>query len=235
MRFRRHSTDRPFHDRVDAGRQLASLLATRLTDLPAGSLVVLGLARGGVPVAAQIAHRFTGVLDACVVRKIGAPNQPELAIGAIAPAGIRVVNRSLIADLGLSDAAVEQLSWSASQERDRIDAQIRGGAPLPPLEHRVVVLVDDGLATGASMQAAVAWTRAARPRQIIVAVPVTPPQLIDDFRSHGVEAVSALTPSTFAAVGQFYDDFSEVTTETVRDILARHRVITSVNEQSPGW
>jgi putative phosphoribosyl transferase len=221
MRFRRPSSDRPFHDRADAGQQVAALLASKLTDLPAGSLVILGLARGGVPVAAEIAQRFAGVLDACVVRKIGAPNQPELALGAIAPADIRVLNRSLINELGLSDAAVEQLSWSASQERDRIDHQIRGNAPLPPLRDRVVVLVDDGLATGASMQAAVAWTKASHPRQIIVAVPVAPPQLIDDFRSRGVEAVSVLTPSTFGAVGQVYDDFSEVTTETVRQILAQ--------------
>ncbi len=220
MRFRRRSTERPFHDRADAGQQTAVLLEPKLSDVPTGALVVLGLARGGVPIAAEIAHRFDGVLDACVVRKIGAPNQPELAIGAVAPSGIRVLNPSLIRDLRLSDAAVDQLSWSATQERERIDAQIRRDAPSPPLEDRVVVLVDDGLATGASMQAAVAWARAGRPGQIIVAVPIAPPQIIDDFWRGGVEAVSVLTPSSFGSVGQVYDDFSEVTTETVRRILA---------------
>lgn len=222
MRFRRPSSDRAFHDRADAGQQVAALLASKLTDLPAGTLIVLGLARGGVPVAAEVADRFGCALDACVVRKIGAPNQPELAIGAIAPADIRVLNRSLIADLGLSDAAVEQLSWSASQERTRIDERIRGGAPLPRLRDRIVVLVDDGLATGASMQAAVAWIRTAHPRRIVVAVPVAPPQLIDDFRSDGVDAISILVPETFGSVGQFYNDFSEVTTDTVRRLLAEH-------------
>lgn len=223
MRFLRSPRDRPFQDRTDAGQQLAALLDSSLSDVLPCDLVVLGLARGGVPVAAEIARRFPGTLDACVVRKIGAPSQPELAIGAIAPSDTRVLNRFLIADLGLTDAAVEQLSWSASQERDRIDERIRANAHLPPLRDRTVVLVDDGLATGASMQAAVAWTRASNPRQIIVAVPVAPPRLIDDFRSGGVTAVSILVPATFGSVGQFYDDFSEVTTETVRRLLADQR------------
>lgn len=223
MRFLRPSKDLPFQDRADAGQQLAALLAPRVADVPARTLVVLGLARGGVPVAAEIADRLAGVLDACVVRKIGAPNQPELAIGAVAPSDIRVLNRSLIADLGLSEAAVEQLSWSASQERDRIDDQIRAGDAMLPLRDRIVVLVDDGLATGASMQAAVAWAQASHPHQVIVAVPVAPPRLIDDFRLGGVDAVGVLLPSTFGSVGQFYDDFSEVTTETVRHVLARQR------------
>lgn len=223
MRFRRPSKDRPFHDRVDAGQQIAALLAPILADLSPMDLVILGLARGGVPVAAEIALRFGCAVDACVVRKIGAPGQPELAIGAIAPSDTRVLNRSLIADLGLTDAAVEKLSWSASRERDRIDERIRGGAALPPLRDRIVVLVDDGLATGASMQAAVASTKASDPRRIVVAVPVAPPQLIDDFRSGGVDAVSILVPATFGSVGQFYEDFSEVTTDTVRRLLADQR------------
>jgi len=223
MRFRRSSRDHPFQDRTHAGQQLAALLGQTLDVVPSPDLVVLGLARGGVPVAAEIADRFNCDLDACVVRKIGAPGQPELAIGAIAASEVRVLNRALIADLGLSDAAVEQLSWSASQERDRIDEQIRGGATLPRLRDRVVVLADDGLATGASMQAAVAWTGAAAPRQTVVAVPVAPPRLLEDFRNNGVTALSVLVPETFGSVGQFYDDFSEVTTDTVRRLLAEHR------------
>lgn len=223
MRLRRSSRDHPFHDRTHAGQQIAALLARTLTDVQASDLIVLGLARGGVPVAAQVSDRFDCLLDACVVRKIGAPSQPELAVGAIAPAEIRVLNRSLIIDLGLSDAAVEQLSWSASQERDRTDEQIRGGAPVPRLRDRIVVLVDDGLATGASMQAAIAWAKASDPRQIIVAVPVAPPRLVEEFRSGGVDVVSILVPETFGSVGQFYDDFSEVTTDTVRRLLADHR------------
>lgn len=223
MRYLRPSRDRPFQDRADAGQQVAGLLAPVIGDPPTEPVVVLGLARGGVPVASEIADRFPGVLDACVVRKIGAPSQPELAIGAVAPSGIRVLNRPLISELALSDAAVEQLSWSASQERTRIDEQIRGGAPFSPMRDRLVVLVDDGLATGASMQAAIAWTKAAHPRRTVVAVPVAPPALIGDFRASGVEAVSVLQPSSFGSVGQFYDDFSEVATDTVRQILARHR------------
>jgi len=223
MRYLRSSRNRPFQDRADAGQQVAGLLAPMIADPATGTVVVLGLARGGVPVASEIADRFPSVLDACVVRKIGAPSQPELAIGAVAPSGIRVLNRLLISDLALSDAAVEQLSWSASQERIRVDEQIRGGTPLPPMQDRLVVLVDDGLATGASMQAAIAWARASHPRRIVVAVPVAPPALIVDFRAAGVEAVSVLQPSSFGSVGQFYDDFSEVTTSTVRHILARHR------------
>lgn len=223
MRFGRSSRDRPFHDRTDAGQHLAALLAPPLSDIPSSDLVVFGLARGGVPVAAEIARRFGSALDACVVRKIGAPNQPELAIGAIAPSAVRVLNRSLIADLGLSDAAVEQLTWSASEERQRIDEHIRGGTPLPRMRDRVLVLVDDGLATGASMQAAVAWTKATEPRRIVVAVPVAPPQLIDDFRSDGIDAVAILVSEAFGSVGQFYDDFSEVTSDTVRRLLAEAR------------
>ncbi|CAA9561668.1 MAG: Protein-L-isoaspartate O-methyltransferase [uncultured Thermomicrobiales bacterium] len=223
MRFRRSSRDHPFHDRTHAGQQIAALLAQLFIDVQASDLIVLGLARGGVPVAAEAADRLGCALDACVVRKIGAPDQPELAVGAIAPGDIRVLNRSLILDLGLSDAAVEQLSWSASQERTRIDEQIRSSAPLPRLRDRIVVLVDDGLATGASMQAAVAWAKASDPRQIVVAVPVAPPRLIDDFRRGGVDAISILAPETFGSVGQFYDDFAEVTTDTVRRLLAEHR------------
>lgn len=224
MRYLRPSRDRPFQDRADAGQQVAGQLASMIGDPPTEPVVVLGLARGGVPVASEIAGRFPSVLDACVVRKIGAPSQPELAIGAVAPSGIRVLNRALISELALSDAAVEQLTWSASQERTRIDEQIRGGVPLPPMQDRVVVLVDDGLATGASMQAAIAWARTAHPQRIVVAVPVAPPTLIVDFRASGVEAVSVLQPSSFGSVGQFYDDFSEVPTDTVRHILARHRI-----------
>lgn len=222
MRFLRPSTDRPFHNRADAGQQIAAMLAPMLPDDPVEPPTVLGLARGGVLVSVEIANRLAAAHDACVVRKIGAPSQPELAIGAVAPSGIRVLNTSLITDLGLTATAVEQLSLAASRERTRIDEQIRGGAPLLPLRDRIVVLVDDGLATGASMQAAVAWASASQPRRIIVAVPVAPPRLIDDFRRSGVNAVSILQPSTFGSVGQFYDDFSEVATATVRRLLADH-------------
>lgn len=221
MRLLRSSRNRPFHDRTDAGQQVAALLTPMFAAEPGQSRIVLGLARGGIPVAAPIASRLDAELDACVVRKIGAPAQPELAIGAIAPGDVRVLNRTLIRDLALSDAAVDELSMAASRERNRVEAGIRGEAPPPTLGERIVVLVDDGLATGASMQAAVAWAEALQPHRVIVAVPVTPPRLVEEFRRAGIEVAAVLQSTTFGSVGQFYDDFSEVTTDQARAILAQ--------------
>lgn len=208
-----------FRDRKDAGIRLAAALMPLLSQVGSKNLVVLGLARGGIPVAFEIARSYVATLDACCIRKIRVPGQPELAIGAVGPGRIRHLNTSLIHDLGLASATIQRLSLLAADERDRIDAVLRGGRPLAPLKAKVVVLVDDGLATGASMHAALAAVAKHHPRRIIVAVPVTPPEVSTEFRARGVDTVTLMEPVNFRAVGNWYRDFAPVTVATVRDLL----------------
>lgn len=206
-------------DRKDAGVRLASALAPLLSQVESRDLVVLGLARGGIPVAFEIARRFGGTLDAWSIRKIGAPGQPELAIGAVGPGQVRILDTSLIRDLELSPATIQRLSARAADERDRIDNVLRDGRALTPLEEKVVVLADDGLATGASMRAALAAVSAHLPQRMIVAVPVAPPEVLNELRRGGVETVAIFQPVNFRAVSQWYQDFAPVTVATVRSML----------------
>ena len=207
-----------FHDRREAGRVLAEKLTPRVA---APGTLVLALPRGGVPVGFEVAHALSAQLDVFLVRKLGMPGEEELAIGAIASGGVRVLNQDLIDYLGVSDALVQQLTVREQQELERREQLYREGRPPIPVSGRTVVLVDDGLATGASMLAA---CRALRPQgatRILAAVPVAARQTCAELGKEIDEIVCAATPHPFAAVGVWYEDFSQTTDQEVRDLLAQ--------------
>jgi predicted phosphoribosyltransferase len=205
-----------YRDRADAGGVLADELGGhRFDDAP----VVLGLPRGGVPVAAPIADRLGGLLDVMTVRKIGAPHHVELAIGAVASGQLVVLNDDVIRQLGVRDRDVERQTAVALRELAEQERRFRAERPPPPLGGRTVVLVDDGLATGATMRAAVRAVRTATPAQVIVAVPVGPPDTCAEVAAIADELVCPLQPASFSAVGQWYLDFSATTDEDVLRLL----------------
>ena len=212
-----------FPDRREAGRQLASALQT-MVGKP--RVLVLALPRGGVPVAYEVAMTLGAPLDVFVVRKLGVPGHEELAMGAIAQGGVRVLNREVIEPLGIPGSVIDRVAAAEGAELARRERTYRGGAPAPELADRTVLLVDDGLATGATMAAAVAGVRAHEPRRIIVAVPVASREAMAMLREVADECVSVLTPPNFGGVGQWYEDFSQTSDDEVRSLLdaARHRV-----------
>ncbi|MBA2469642.1 MAG: phosphoribosyltransferase, partial [Chloroflexia bacterium] len=181
---RRHSAEPRFADRWQAGQFLGDALAPFVADVRPADRVVLGLARGGVVVAAEVAARLGAILDAIVVRKIGSPFQPELAIGAVGPEGVRVFNRGVVADLGLTEPEVSDLADQVARTRDLLNDELRGGRPAARLEGKLAILVDDGLATGASMRAAVTYARRTA-SAVIVAVPTAAPDVLATFETHG--------------------------------------------------
>jgi putative phosphoribosyl transferase len=184
-------------------------------------VVVLGLARGGVPVAAEVADRLGAPLDVLSVRKIGTPGHVELAIGAIATGGLVVRNDELIARLGLREADVRARVAVAEAELAERDAALRGDRPPPPLAGATVVIVDDGLATGATMRAAIAAVRTAEPRRVVVAVPVGPPDTVAELGALADDVVCPRQPPSFVAVGEWYRDFGETTDADVVALLTR--------------
>ena len=204
-----------FLDRVDAGRQLARvLLHHRGTDA-----LVLGLPRGGVPVAAEVADALEAELDVLVVRKLGVPGHEELAMGAVAGGGLRVLNQDVLSRLGLSASVVEGATARAAAVVADRERAYRGDRPAPVLRGRRVVLVDDGLATGATMRVAVRAVTGAGASPVVVAVPVAPPSACEALRALADEVVCLHTPSSFLAVGAWYDDFSETSDDEVRSLL----------------
>jgi predicted phosphoribosyltransferase len=206
-----------FRDRAEAGRRLAGALRHL-----AGrrDVLVLGLPRGGVPVASAVARALGAPLDVFVVRKLGVPGQRELAFGAIASGGVCVLNQELVIGLGLEPRVINAAAAAEQEELQRRERAYRGDAPPLDLVGKTVVLVDDGLATGASMRAAVMALRARRPAQIVVAVPTAAPQACDELRDLADDVVCAETPAYFVAVGERYDDFRETSDEEVRTLLA---------------
>lgn len=204
-----------FSDRIDAGRQLADALVP----YAGAATTVLGLPRGGVPVAAEVARRLKAPLDVFVVRKLGVPSQPELAMGAIAEGGIRVLHDDLLAQLDLPPGALDAVVTREEAELARRVTMYRGDRPRAPIEGRTVVLVDDGLATGATMEAAVQGVRALRPARIIVAVPVGAIDSCQRVRRQVDDLVCLITPPAFFAVGAWYDDFGQTTDAEVRALL----------------
>jgi putative phosphoribosyl transferase len=207
----------PFRDRADAGRILAGQLA-HLAGQP--GLLVLGLPRGGVPVAHEVATALGAPLDVLVVRKLGVPGHPELAMGAIGPGGVRVVNRPVIDALRIDEDAIAAVTAQEAAELDRREQAYRPGRPPVELAGKVVVVVDDGLATGATMRAAVAAARALSPDRLVVAVPVGSSQTCAELAAEADEVVCVHTPPSFSAVGQWYDDFSQTTDDDIRALLA---------------
>lgn len=208
-----------FRDRSDAGRRLAA----KLSHLSGRrDLIVLGLPRGGVPVAAEVARSLAAPMDVFLVRKLGVPGREELAMGAIASGGVRVVNTGVVRELGITPDQIEAVAAVEARELERREREYRHGLPAPDVRGKVAILVDDGLATGSTMRAAVAAVRRLRPSRVVVAVPVGAPDTCDQFRKIADEVVCVETPDPFFAVGSWYDDFSQTTDDEVRDLLAAH-------------
>jgi predicted phosphoribosyltransferase len=181
--------------------------------------LVLGLPRGGVPVAYEVARALHAPLDVFVVRKLGVPGHRELAMGAIASGGLRVLNMDVIEALGISPAAVESVAASELLELERQQRIYRGNAPLPQLSGRTIIVVDDGLATGSTMRAAVGALRRSNPARIIVAVPVAAAETVRRLREGGVSVICLSTPPDFHAVSTWYEDFSQTSDDEVRKFL----------------
>lgn len=210
-----------FTDRREAGR----VLAVRLGELPAmHDAIVLGLPRGGLPVAEEVAHALHAPLDLINVRKLGVPGHEELAMGAIAAGGVRVVDEQALAMLGVDRAQVEQVAQDEGFELKRRERLYHAGRGAPALRGRTVIIVDDGLATGATMRAAVTAVRAESPAQVVVAVPVAPADAVARLWRLADEVVVLSVPDPFFSVGAWYDDFTQVSDDEVREILARAAV-----------
>src|SRR6266403_2295140 len=184
-------------------------------------VIVLGLPRGGVPVANEVAKRLRAPLDVFIVRKLGVPGFEELAAGAIASGGVRVLNEDVLRALPNADEIIESVTAKETAELERREKSYRDDRPAPELRDRVVILVDDGLATGATMRAAVKALRQRGVAKIVVAVPVGPPDTCREFEDEADEVVCASEPEFFQAVGQYYEDFSQTSDDEVRDLLAR--------------
>jgi putative phosphoribosyl transferase len=206
----------PYEDRRHAGAELATHLS-QLKGRP--DVVVLALPRGGVPVAYEVARALDAPLDVFVVRKLGLPGHPELAMGAIASGGVRVLNEDVVSWYRIPEAAIDKVARTEQAELERRERAYRDGRTPVDLRDRIVVLIDDGLATGSTMKAAVKAVRAHRPSRIVVAVPVGSPETCRDFSEVADEIVCARAPDRFAAVGQWYRDFSQTTDEEVRALL----------------
>ncbi len=207
-----------FQDRADAGRQLAAALRA-YANRP--DTLVLALPRGGVPVGFQVAEALKAPLDVFLVRKLGVPGHEEYAMGAIASGGVRVINREVVDALGIPNSVIDAVAAHEQRELERQERLFRGDRPPPVVRGRTVILVDDGLATGATMKAAVQALRQQGPSRIVVAVPVASVEACDEFRSEADEIVCLRTPEPFYAVGLWYEDFSQTTDEEVRELLAR--------------
>jgi putative phosphoribosyl transferase len=208
--------DRAFANRSEAGR----LLAERLGKYAGrDDVLVLGLPRGGVPVAYEIAKRLNAPLDVFIVRKLGVPGFEELAAGAIASGGVRVLNEEVMRAIPHAEEAIEVVSTRETAELKRREQMYRVGRPAPDVRDRTVILVDDGLATGATMRAAVKALRERGTAKIAVAVPVGPPDTCHEVEQLADETLCLSTPPFFQAVGQYYDDFSQTSDEDVRELL----------------
>jgi predicted phosphoribosyltransferase len=209
-----------YRDRSHAGRALAAMLA-RYAGRP--DVVVLALPRGGVPVGAEVARALGAPLDVFLVRKLGVPGREELAMGAIASGGVVVINEEVVRRLDIPEGVIDAIAAEERLELDRRAEAYRGGRPAPNLRGKMVVLVDDGLATGSTMRAAVAAVRQLGPAAVVVAVPVGAPETCDEFRRVADDVVCAATPEPFFAVGSWYQDFAQTTDDEVRELLARSR------------
>ena len=206
-----------FRDRMDAGRKLAQKLIAYAgrTDV-----IVLALPRGGVPVAYEVARALHAPLDIFIVRKLGLPGHEELAIGAIASGSARVLNKDIIQYLNISEEAIDAIAQRELQELERRERAYRGNRPPLNVENHTIILIDDGLATGASMRAAVAGLRAQNPAHIVVAVPTAAPETCEALEPEVDQMICATTPEPFYGVSRWYEDFSQTTDEEVKTLLA---------------
>ena len=207
-----------FLDRRDAGRALAGHLREYSGR---DDVLVLALPRGGVPVAYEVAREIGVPMDVFLVRKLGVPGREEFAMGAIATGGVRIINEEVVRGLGITEDHIAAVAADEKGELERRDREYRGGRASPVLEGRIVILVDDGLATGSTMRAAAMVVQAQEPARVIVAAPVAAPDTCEAFREEVDEVVCVLTPDPFHAVGLWYEDFSQTSDEEVHDLLAR--------------
>ena len=208
---------RAFPNRTEAGRQLAEKLEKYTGH---HDVAVLGLPRGGVPVAYEVAKRLRVLLDVFIVRKLGVPGFEELAAGAIASGGVRVLNEEVVRALPHAEQAIEAVTARETAELERREQTYREGRPAPELRDRTVILVDDGLATGATMRAAVKALRERGAARIVVAVPVGPTDTCQEIQQLADETICLTMPAFFQAVGHYYEDFSQTSDDDVRELLA---------------
>ena len=208
---------RPFRDRVEAGRRLAERLRTYVGQ---PDLIVLGLPRGGVPVAYEIAQVLHAPLDVFVVRKLGVPGQPELAMGAIASGGVQVLNEEVVKSLGITNTQIAAVAAKEQRELERRERLYRGARPPLVIAGKTVILVDDGVATGATVRAALTALRTQSPAKLVVAVGVAPPETCDTLAQEADEVICLLQPVGFWAVGLWFADFASTSDEEVRTLLA---------------
>ncbi|MBZ5644891.1 MAG: phosphoribosyltransferase [Acidobacteriia bacterium] len=205
-----------FANRTEAGQKLALRLKQYANR---DDVIVLGAPRGGVPIAFEIAAELRAPLDVFMLRKLGVPGREEFAFGAIASGGVRILDRDTVEGLGLTKAVIERVTATEEQELDRRERAYRGGRSPLDVAGRIVILVDDGIATGASMRAAIRALRQMNPARIVIAVPVAPADTCNRLQSQVDELVCLEMPEPFFGVGQFYDDFSQVSDDEVRDLL----------------
>ena len=205
-----------FKNREQAGQYLAAQL---LQYASAPSTIVLGLPRGGVVVASEVARKLSLPLDVFLVRKLGIPGYEELAMGAIASGGVRVMNENILRQISISDDAIEAVAGREEQELRRREQAYRGNRPRLDVKNLAVILVDDGLATGATMRAAVTALRRQQPLRIVIAVPTAAPDTCNQFRAEVEDIICGMTPTPFQAVGAWFEDFSQTTDEEVQQLL----------------
>jgi len=212
---------KPFHDRGEAGRVLAGKLSD-YADRP--DVLVLALPRGGVPVAFEVARALGAPLDVFLVRKLGVPGHEELAMGAIASGGVRILNRDVVQSLRIQAETINAVAAREWDELRRRERAYHDDRPTPDVWGRTVILIDDGLATGSTMRSAVVALRRRGPSRLVVAVPIAAPATCEEFQDEVDEVVCARTPEPFYAVGAWYEDFSQTTDDEVRSLLARASV-----------
>lgn len=213
--------DLPFRDRAQAGQLLSKELKSYANR---SDVIVLALPRGGVPVAREIARSLHATLDVFLVRKLGVPGQEELAMGAIASGGVRILNQDIVQAMGIPAHIIDSVTATEVQELARRESLYRGDRPAPDVMGRTVILVDDGLATGATMRAAVAALRRMKPKRIVIAVPIAAVPTRREFTGEVDEIVCLHTPEPFFSVGFWYDDFSQTTDDNIREMLEFEKV-----------
>lgn len=218
---------RRYYDRAEAGR----VLSASLKQYKGRDVLVLGIPRGGVPVAAEVATALEAALDVIVARKLGAPGQPELAIGAVTSNGGRFLNDEVIEGFGVTNAYLRKVTAAETAEARRREEKFRGGRPPAPIQGRTVIVVDDGLATGATMRASVRSVRLHQPSRLIVAVPVGSQEACADLRNEADEVVCVYEPDVFWAVGLHYENFEPTLDEEVAEILQQYQTQAAAKTQ----
>ena len=223
MQLRRSGTR--FANRSAAGRELAEALGSYQAR---DNVIVYGLPRGGVPVAFEVATALRAPLDVLIVRKLGVPGHLELAMGAVAAGGVRVINDSVVRQLGISDDDLERITEQQRDELEERDRRFRGDIEAPDPEGSVAIVIDDGIATGSTMRASIEALREMSPAEIVVAVPVASPDICEEFEQLANDVVCLATEQPLGAVGMWYEDFGQTTDQEVIDLLAKAREQLSV-------